>query len=176
MELEQLLRLEASRRNIDQIINMVIEHKELFDQLWSIYLQNKNPESRRAAWAIDLLNEMGLFINSNHVREIVAFLPKLKHLGMKRHSLRILECKEISIDDIGTVADICFKWLEAPESSVAVKMYSMKILAKISEKEPLISRELIDIIELQMNDATPGLKNIGAKTIRQLQKRISVLS
>ncbi len=175
MELEELLRLEASRRNVDQIIEMINQHPEFSGLLWNIYLKNSGQESRRAAWVIDLLIEKGFNFNDHQIAEIIDFLPLLKNQGMKRHSLRILDNQSIPEEQIGQLVDICFKWLEAPESSVAVKMYSIKILMKVSEKEPLISRELSDIIELQLEGSTPGFRSIGLKTIMQLQKRISTL-
>jgi hypothetical protein len=170
MNLIDLLKLEPSRSNIDQIINIVTSNPELFDTLWDIYLQNKDPESRRAAWAIDLLNEQGYQFKRFDLNEIINLLPSLKHQGMKRHSLRIIFSKEIPEDQIGVLTDICFRWLESPASSVAVKMFAIKILTKVAEKEPTISRELIEIIEIQLDESTAGFRSIGLKTIRKLSK------
>lgn len=175
MELEELLNLEPSRHNIDQVISIVKKNPSLFDILWKIYLQDKNPVSRRAAWAIDLLNEKGYVLSDDHISELMGILPSLKHDGMKRHSLRILESRPVSEEYIGRLADVCFNWLQEPASAVAVKMYSIKILTNIAEKEPAICRELIDIIEIQLDESTPGFRNIGLKTIKKLQKGISAL-
>ncbi|HLN53423.1 MAG TPA: hypothetical protein VK212_06915 [Lentimicrobium sp.] len=173
MKLDELLTLEPSRKNIDQIISIIKTTPELFNIVWEIYLMDKNPQSRRAAWAIDLLHEQGLELDQTQMGEIIKRLPTFKHQGMKRHSLRILASEPVANEHIGTLADICFRWLEANDSSVAVKMYAIKILTEIAEKEPAICRELIDIIELQLEESTPGFRNIGIKTIKLLQRRMS---
>lgn len=170
MNLREILRLDPSRRNIDQIIKIVNRSPELFDSLWSIFIECNNPESRRAAWAIDILNEDLTFLEGSHLKTLVRMLPTFKHDGLKRHSLRILERNAIPEECEGELVSICFKWLEAPNSPVAVKMYCLKILCGIAVKEPFIARELIDIIELQMVESTPGFKSIGTKVIRKLQK------
>lgn len=171
MNLREILQLEQSRRNIDQIIKIVKNNPELFESLWSIFIENKNPESRRAAWAIDILNEDFIFLEASHLEILIHLLPTFKHDGFKRHSLRILERNLIPQECIGELMSICFDWLEASDSPVAVKMYCLKILSGIAEKEPAICRELMDIIEIQMIDSTPGFKSIGTKIIRKLQKR-----
>lgn len=174
MNLRDILQLDQSRKNIDQIITIVNNNPELFDSLWSIFLENKNPESRRALWAIDVLTEHSDYLDSRHVETLIQMLPTFKHDGLKRHSLRILERNFIPEDYKGALLLICFQWLEKQDIPVAVKMYSLKILAEIAVQEPSISRELIDIIELQMADSTPGFKSIGKKVIRKLQKGVAV--
>lgn len=170
MNLREILHLEQSRRNIDQIIKIVNSNPELFDSLWSIFIENNNPESIRAAWAIDVLNEDLTFLDVSHLKTLVQMLPTFRHDGLKRHSLRILERNIIPEECEGELVSICFNWLESPDSPVAVKMYSLKILSGIADKEPSICRELMDIIEMQMVESTPGFKSIGTKVIRKLLK------
>lgn len=170
MTLDELLKLGQSRKNIDQLIEMVLENPLMFDQLWSIFISNREPESRRAAWAIDILNENHSFIQQQHIDCLINELEVFSHDGLKRHSLRILENHQVKPDQIGILASLCFKWLEAPNESTAVKAYSIKILEKIAGEEPELKRELIDIIEIQLDEGTPGFKNIGLKTIQRLQR------
>lgn len=173
MTLENLLKLNASRQNIDQIIEMVSGSKELLNELWSIFISLKEPESRRAAWAIDLMVESRqLVMNDSQIIKIIENLQLLKHDGLKRHSLRIIDNNKLLPETTGLLALNCFNWLESPCESVAVKLYSIRILTKISDIETELKRELIDLIEIQMDEATPGLKNIGLKTIMQLRKSI----
>lgn len=171
MTLIELLQLGQSRKNIDQIVEMASNDKRVFDELWKIFVSLKEPESRRAAWAIDILNEANcLVIGEEHIIQLIDNLEKCRHDGLKRHSLRIIESHDLIAEKIGVVTSVCFNWLENPTESVAVKMYSLKILSKIAMMEPEIIRELIDLIEIQMDEATPGFRNIGYKTIIELRK------
>jgi hypothetical protein len=170
MTLDELLKLGQSRKNIDQLIEMVLNNPLMFDQLWSIFLSNREPESRRAAWTIDILNEDHPFIQQQHIDCLIHKLDEFRHDGLKRHSLRILENHNFKPEHIGILASLCFKWLETPGESTAVKAYCIKILEKIAGEEPEIKRELVDVIEIQLDEGTPGFKNIGIKTIQRLQK------
>jgi hypothetical protein len=171
MTIEELLTLEQSRRNVDQVISIVKNNPEFFDTLWLIFVSNREPESRRAAWAIDILNEDLSFLTNIHLETLIDLLPEFRHNGLKRHALRILERNVLPRKNKGQLVSICFNLLESNKSPVAVKMFSIKILARVAMQEPDLIRELIEIIEIQMNDSTPGFRSIGGKIIRQLQSR-----
>lgn len=173
MTLEDLLNLEQSRRNIDQIIDMALGNHQIFEDLWNIFVKNKNPESRRAAWVIDILTENSQLLDESKLDALPPMLPKFRHEGMKRHTLRMIERNKISDKNKGELVDQCFQYLESKSASVAVKMYSIKILKNVAKDEPDLIRELIDIIEIQLPDATPGLRNIGRKTIFELSQLLN---
>lgn len=175
MTLEELLLREQSRANTDQIVEIITKKPELFNDLWLIFLRNENVVSRRAAWVIDLLTEEENLLNESHLLALVSALPTFKVDGLKRHSLRILERNTIPEEKIGDLASLCFNYLENPQESVAVKMFSMKILNKLAYMEPEISREIIDIIEIQMDEGTPGFRSTGRKVIKNLYKLYSTL-
>ncbi len=170
MTLEELLKLEQSRRNVDQVVGIIQHNPELFNNLWNIFISNREPESRRAAWAIDILNEDLSFINNNHLETLVDLLPDFRHSGLQRHALRILERNDLPKKNQGELVSICFRLLESNEAPVAVKMFSLKILARVAMQEPDLIRELVEIIEIQIEDSTPGFKSIGGKIIKQLQR------
>jgi hypothetical protein len=74
----------------------------------------------------------------------------------------------------GLLLNIAFEWLVSITESVAVKMYCIQILYRLSATEPDILQELFDTIEFQMADGTPGFKSIGTKLMRQIDKDIMV--
>jgi hypothetical protein len=115
------------------------------------------------------LNEDLSFLTNTHLETLIDLLPKFRHSGLKRHALRILERNVLPEKNVGQLVSICFNLLESNKSPVAVKMFSIKILARVAMQEPDLIRELIEIIEIQLNDSTPGFRNIGGKIIRQLQ-------
>jgi hypothetical protein len=48
--LEELLKVDSSRRNTDFIADLILKKTSLFDDLIKIYLKNEEPVSRRAVW------------------------------------------------------------------------------------------------------------------------------
>lgn len=170
MELETLLLREQSRSNTDQVIDIVMSKPEVFEELWKILLLNEDPLSRRAAWAADYCAENRPELISNKIEDLAARVPGFSSDGLKRHSLRMLSRSPLPEENLGILADACFNWLQSSSESVAVKMYSMVILHRISDSIPEIRRELYDIIEIQLEEATPGFINIGRKIMKKLSK------
>lgn len=169
-DFRKLLLKGNSRSYTDFVVDIVFKKPELISELWEIYLSLEEPVSRRAAWVIDTASE-------NKPEWILPYLPILvekltlfNHDGLKRHGLRMISRVDFSSDTEGLLMDICFKWLLSPTESVAVKMYSMIILYRISENEPDILQELYDTIDFQLSDATPGFRSIGKKMMHDIDR------
>lgn len=96
----------------------------------------------------------------------------MQHDGLKRHALRMISRMPFPAGTEGELMNLTFNWLLSPSESVAVKMFSIQILYRLSEKEPDILQELYDTIEFQLPDGTPGFKNIGLKMMAQIDKEI----
>ncbi len=172
MKLNDLLLREQSRANTDTVIGIVMARPEVFEELWHILLLNEDPLSRRAAWAADYCAEKNPGFISDKIEELSAMVTRFSSDGLKRHSLRMLSRSPLPEENLGILADACFKWLQSPVESVAVKMYSMVILHRISDNIPEISRELYDLIEIQMSNATPGFRNIGKKLMKKIVAKL----
>lgn len=173
MELADLVLRDQSRANTDEIIRIVMARPELFEELWKLMLLNKDPLSRRAAWAADYCAEQNPGFISGKIEELAGNVVSFKSDGLKRHSLRMLSRSSLPVENLGVIADVCFNWLQSTAESVAVKMYSMLILSRIAETIPEISRELYEIIEIQMAEGTPGFRNFGNKIMKKLNQKFT---
>ena len=168
-KLRELLLTEMSRRNTDIICGLVFQKPELFDQLFTIFAGNRETESRRAAWVLDIVSEKMPELLVPHADELVGLLTVFKHDGLKRHSLHMLSRLELPDGDrLGILINTCFNWLLSPGEAVAAKMYCMEILYRISQREPDLKKELADSIEWRLDEETPGFKNHGQKVLKRL--------
>jgi hypothetical protein len=171
--LTDLLLVETSRRNTDMIADLVLKKPELFDELVTIYLRNEEPVSRRAVWVVDTVAEKLPELLEPYLESIAEALPNFEHDGLKRVSLRMLCRSPLPQKYLGELMNICFDWLVAPKESVAVKVYAMEILYRISQTEPELKKELADSIEWRIAEGTPGFKNRGLKTLKKLHKEMN---
>jgi hypothetical protein len=171
--LTDLLMVENSRRNTDLIADLVFNKPELFDELVSIYLRNEEPVSRRAVWVVDTVAEKNPHLLDSYLETIVEALPRFDHDGLKRVSLRMLSRSPLPQNQLGELINLCFDWLVSPKETVAVKVYAMEILYRISQVEPDLKKELADSIEWRIAEGTPGFKNRGLKTLKKLYKEMS---
>lgn len=168
----ELLLKGNSRSYTDFVADIVNKRPELVSELWEIYLAVEEPVSRRAAWIIDTASEDKPEWVEPFLPSLIQKLPLFNHDGLKRHALRIIARMPFPENTDADLLNKCFEWLLAPAESVAVKMYCIQILYRLSETEPDILQELYDTIEFQMTDATPGFRSIGSKLMFQIDKDI----
>jgi hypothetical protein len=170
--LADLLMVETSRRNTDLIADIIYNRPELFDELVEIFLRNEEPVSRRAVWVVDTVTEKHPHLLDPYIEPIAEMLPGFTHDGLKRVSLRMLSRSPLPQNQLGGLMNLCFDWLVSPKESVAVKVYSMEILYRISQDEPELKKELADSIEWRIAEGTPGFKNRGMKTLKKLYREM----
>ncbi len=166
--LNELLMVENSRRNTDLIADLILKKTELFDELIRIYFENEEPVSRRAAWVADVVTEKYTDLLNPFIEEMVTRLKTFTHDGMKRESLKMLARSPLPKQNLGQLITICFDWLTSGKESVAVKMFSMEILYRISQQEPEMKKELADSIEWRMQEETSGFRSHGKKLLKRL--------
>ena len=144
----------------------------MFDELFQIYLKNEEPVSRRAAWVAQVVTEHHPEWLKPWLDVMVSKLESFTHDGMKRESLRMIVRIPFPPENLGYLITICFNWLTSGKESVAVKMFSMEILYRISQRQPEIKQELADSIEWRMQEESPGFKAHGKKLLKQLYREI----
>ena len=168
----ELLLKGNSRSYTDFVADIVSKRHELVGELWEIYLAMEEPVSRRAAWIIDTASENKPGWVEPFLPLLIDKLPEFNHDGLKRHALRMIARLPFPANCEGELLNIAFEWLISITESVAVKMYCIQILYRLSATEPDILQELYDTIEFQIADGTPGFKSIGGKMMRQIDQDI----
>ena len=166
--LREILLSEMSRRNIDFVVEIILNNPHLFDELFTMVIQNKEPISRRAIWALDHCTEKEPKLMLSKIEGLIEAFPNFKHDGLKRHSLRVLRNYEIPEEKIIVMIDLCFGLLHSRKESIAVKVHAMDILYTLSKKEPGLKPELAAAIEFQLHDASSGLKNHSEKLLNKI--------
>jgi hypothetical protein len=170
--LEGLLMVESSRRNTDLVADLILKKPELFDQLFRIFLKDEVPVSWKAAWVADVVSERRPDLLEPYLDTLIAKLGTLNNDSTKRESLRMLARSPLPTQHLGVLIIHCFDWLTSSKESVAVKMFSMEILYRISQQEPEMKKELADSIEWRMQEETPGFRTHGKKLLKQLYREL----
>lgn len=172
--LEDILMQEMSRRNTDMVVHLLEKEPAFFPELFSIFLRNQEPVSRRAAWALDLYTEKRPALLLPLIPELIIKLSGFTHDGMKRHSLRMISRSPIpDSEHTGILITLCFQWMISGKEAIACKVYCMDILYQISCKEPDLKKELADTIEWRLEEESAGFKNHGSKMLGKLYKELA---
>lgn len=161
----------SSKEDLDLLKSSFDDRIEFLKILFELTKSSDRKVAWRAFWtfehSVENKNQASIFLN-----EIIDYFPKYISDGQKRHALKIVLLFEPNEYDLLKVLDSCFKFLNNRAESIAVRVYSMSILYKISFIEPDILSELEASIELNLPDASPGIKNKANKLLLEIRKRL----
>jgi hypothetical protein len=148
---EQILK-EHTRANCNRMVKWIGDSQERFDELFALFLNGEYRVLQRAAWP---LSDAVIAHPKLIQKHFASLLRNLKRPGLpvavKRNTVRLLQEVEIPKKFQGTVMDTCFRFIAAPDETVAVKAFSLTVLENLSRRYPDIIPEIKLLIE--ENDA-----------------------
>lgn len=168
---EQLL-VEHSRANANRVLEHVLADEERIAALMEVFLGEEYRTVQRSAMVVgDLGRAKPGWLKPWHGRMIAA-ANEPKHAAVRRNVMRYfseLDLAYIGEEDEGYLVDLAFRLTADPEVAVAIRVFSMQIVANYVEKYPELRDELSGIIELTIAEGTtPGFRSRGGKILRKL--------
>jgi len=103
---------------------------------------------------------------------MVRNLDHAPHDAVVRNTVRIFQDIDIPENLSGILYEKCFSYIEDIKSTIAVKCFSMSILAKIASQYPELSHELVAVIEEQLPYSSAGFKSRAKRILPKLKKLI----
>ena len=91
------------------------------------------------------------------------------HVAVRRNVIRILQRIDIPEKLVGEVATVCFDYLASPDEPIAVRVFSMTVLANIARKEPDLKNELRLLIELQLLYGSTGFRSRARQVMKMIE-------
>ena len=146
------------RQDVDDIVAWVGDDPARFARLMEIVMAGSPQPSSRAAWVASYCVEAlpGLLVP--HFRSLLDRLERVKlPVGVMRNLFKILESATIPGDCEGRVMSLAMAALGGPVP-VAVKVYAMTVLKRLTAGCPELVEELRRLIEEQWHDASPGFR------------------
>ena len=158
---------EHSKAQCTLIVNWVGASQERFDELFQLFLHDEYRVVQRAAWPVSYCVIAHPNFITKHWNSLIKNLqqPNL-HTAVKRNSIRLLQDIAIPKKMQGKIMDICFKYLESPTETVAVKAFSLTVLEKLSRVYPEIIPEIKLLIEENYERETPAFKVRAKKFLK----------
>lgn len=169
--LEELILQEMSRANTDRVASVLLNDKNRFAQAVEIVMQEREPVSRRALWAIDVACEKKPGLIIPFLPQLIGRIRDFRHDAFRRHILRIAARLPLAGDMEGELLHVCFDMVADLNQPIAVKANALQILTRMAVKEPDIRHELKEIVEWQIEQASPGFRS-QAKKIYELFNRL----
>jgi hypothetical protein len=171
VNLEAEILKEHSKRNTLRLARWIGSDSARFALLMDLFLKGEYRVTQRSAWIVAQCAD-------NHPQLILPYLHKMiermlepgVHVAVKRNVVRILQRIEIPKKLVGKVATVCFDLLASQKEPIAVRCFSMTVLANIAKQEPDLTNEIRLLIEQQMPWGSAGFRARGRKILTQLSR------
>ncbi|PUZ23196.1 hypothetical protein DCC81_22635 [Chitinophaga parva] len=141
-----------------------------FAQLMECFLHDEYRVVQRAAWIISLVADEQPSLLQPHLPAMVARMQEAGlPVAVKRNVVRVLQVLHIPEDLQGAVMEQCFIFLADPQETVAVRAFSMTVLANLAKEYPEIKGEIVMLIEDALEqEPTPGIVSRAKKVLKLL--------
>ena len=170
LDLEAELLREHSRKHAERIARWVGADKSRLRMLMRLFLKGERRTAQRAAWVVAISAEGHSLLYRPYLKRMLSRMQEPGiHDAVKRSVVRILQDIDIPDNVLGTAANLCFEQLRSAGAPIAVKCFSMTVLAHIAEREPDLGRELRLMIEQQFPYASAGFRARARETLKAIQ-------
>ena len=169
MNLEAEILKEHSKRNTVRLARWVGNDPKRFRELMHLLLKGEYRVAQLSAWVVSYCAEEHPSLIRPYLNKMIdRMLEPGVHVAVKRNVIRSLQDIDIPEKLTGKVATICFDLLASQHETVAVKVFSMTVLANIAKQEPDLRNEIRLMIEQQMPWGRAGFRSRGKKILKQL--------
>jgi hypothetical protein len=169
MNLELEILKEHSKRNTEKIARWIGDHPQRFEQLLLLFLNGEHLITQRSAWILGICVEKNPLLIKPWLTKVIKKMQEPGvHNAVKRNVVRILQFIPIPRSQQGVVANLCFDFLKSLDAPIAVKAFSMTVLANIARCEPDLKNELFPVIDQLVQFGGPGIQSRGKKVLQQL--------
>ncbi len=171
MDLRSAIIQEHSKAQCTRIVNYIGNNQQRLDELVHIFLNDEYRVVQRAAWPLSYSVIAHPQLIRKHLKKIILHLKKPGiHEAVKRNTVRLLQEIDIPKPLQGIVMDICFEYVADPREAVAVKAFSLSILAKLARDYPEIAPEIKLLINDQLPHQTPAFSSRAKKVLKEIVK------
>lgn len=171
-KLEAMLLAEHSKGQTLAVARYIGGDVDRFAAAWEVFCKGDPPLPQRMAWVLDHLTAAHPSHAVRYASSIVDRLPYMQHPAELRAATKILARIELPAGSEGPLLDLLFPMLMDPQVPTAIRVHAMSILYRISQREPDLKRELLLVIEEQMEEGSPGIVSRGRKLAAKLRDEL----
>lgn len=171
MNLTRELLKEHSKAQATKICHYIGTDKKRFADLMDIFFHSDYRLNQRSAYVLNMCYDKQPRLVEPYISQLIQNLHNGGlHDTVKRNTVRILQFITLPEELMGEAADICFHYLRSSKEPIAIKAFSMTVLANICHTYPELKNELQPLIEDMLPHGSAGIKNRGEKILSQLRE------
>lgn len=171
MNLVKALLKEHSKAQCNRIVEYIGTDKDRFRELVDVFITGNYRINQRAAWPLSYCVEHNPELIKPHLKKLIHNLkrPDL-HNAVKRNTVRLLQFISIPKSLQGVAAQVCFDFLQNRKEAIAVRVFSMTVLANIAKDQPALKSELKITIEDNVPYGSAGFVSRSRKILKELKE------
>lgn len=171
MNLVKTLSQPITKAQCDKIVAYIGEDKTRFNELMDAFLEGNYRVTQRAAWPLSYATQKHPHLIKPYLKKIILNLKKPGiHDAVKRNTVRLLQFISIPKTHQGIAMETCFALLLDTKEPIAIRVFSMTVLANLCEEHPELANELRTVIEDQMPYSSAAFLSRGSKILKKLEK------
>jgi hypothetical protein len=141
------------------------ELKKIIDILYN----EKAPLPVRASWVLTAIQDKQPELLEPFIPLFLDTIHRFTAEGIRRHIAYVLAEQEIDENYHGELLIQCYKLMNSPKESVAVKVHAMQAIANVAIKNPDLKKEFKAAIELQLPQTTAAFHARAKKVYKDLK-------
>jgi hypothetical protein len=155
----------------DELVAFIGNNAERMTELMACFFDEEWRICQRAAWAVGLIGEQQASLIEPFLEQMLLNLKTPKHDAILRNTMRAIHAlPTIPTEVEGLTVDAAFRFLEDPSVSIAIRMFSMRILGKMCKKEPDLKPELRILLEdILEHEKAPGVVGAARDVLRKIK-------
>ena len=174
MDLREQILSDHTRPNAVLIADWIGSDKKRFGELMQLFLYDEHRVVQHSAWVLSMCADRHPDLVQPYLDRMLEHCNKEGvHIAVKRNVTRLLQQMPVPEAQEEAVMNLCFKSLADPKEAIAVRCFSMGILADLSSRYPEIRNELRHIIEdaLEHQEVSAAYKSKAKRVLQQLSKK-----
>lgn len=164
---------DSSRSVADIAVQLIYDNPGLFCDIADLCLGGEMPYASRAARAIAIcsIERPDLFLPMR--KTFIRALNKTKNEAVIRNLLKIYTEIPITFneDEKSVLMNRCFEYLNSNEMPVAIQVYSMDVLFRLSSDYPEIGFAMYSILDSNIDSGSAGYRSKARKIMKALKKK-----
>jgi hypothetical protein len=167
MDLEKEILAVRSKDQVVTLVSWIGKDKTRFKQLMEFFLEGESRLAQKSAWVIGHCAELHPELVNPWLKAMIKkmYQPAL-HGALKRNVVRILQFVNIPRELQGRVANLCFELIASAEEPIAVRTFSITVLANIARDEPALRKELEIVVRQMLPYSTPAFRARAKKILK----------
>jgi hypothetical protein len=169
--LSQLLAKGQSKQSVLAIVSYIGNDPDRFTDLVTIALSGEERSTILATWSMSYCVEAFPTLLDRHYNTLLkAASNRNSSHAVKRSVVRALQFATIPKRYQGKVMALCVGFMENKKESIATRVFSMTVLANLTQENPAFKEELLLLMEDGMPFASPAYLSRSKKILKQLHK------